>query len=515
MPKLWLTTLFSGCCLSASALLPSCPFVTAAEQSPQDSNPTFQGIIQYEGDHTVDRAELSYAIREVNGRNWDIAKGTFLTDGSGNFSFTPEADWKPGRKVILVVTYPANVSQPMLGAEIDISAYLQGSEPDLGAIEIHQPLPIAYGRVTTQTGDPIAHAKIALMQGNPDTPIDFTFGPPPLIVGYTDENGEFGLNAFQLEPDLMLFVDAEGYLPQQVGLPTVTSNVDLSLLPGWRMRGSIWLGEPLPNLITMEIVGMGSSQSVPFNRASAGNQGGEFSFADDFPPGKYALISEDITGFRHEFELGPEGGLHDLGVFDLAGKVTFVTIHVTDQDGETPLFLHAQDGEGRWQGNEHDGAISLTLYGDPRPIYIGGRNTKWVRVDNPKDGMKVVLEPGLPVKLKLKPIPKLPPGWGVQATLTSMETDQPFTSMSVSWNLHRGIVRPPFPGKYQCELYAYDFAGLGQNGYGGIESVGIPVSAPDSPLEVIIEDTTEPQIIYLELPQEQLDAMEKAIAERE
>jgi len=475
---------------------------------------TFQGRLVYQGDHAVKDAEVRYAIRELAGRNRLFATGTLRTNSTGAFSFTPEANWNPGREVLMILTYPADGQQPMLGAAVDLSPFLMEGEQDLGTVALHGPTPIASGFITTSAGTPIFQATVALAPGNLNAPAESLFGPPPLAMTFTDREGRFSLDSFPSFEDFVLMIDAEGYLVKRIGLGE--NNLDLHLIvdPAWSVRGTIKMGDRFPSRITMRVMGIDPKQKVPRNYESV-DESGAFLLDDRFPPGRYLLVADEITGFRQPFELGPEGGELDLGLFDLANELQVVRIHAADETGESPLFLHAQDAAGDWQGMVKDGVITFLFYGDPPPLYVGGDDTQFTRIDHPVDGMKVLLKPGLPVTFKLKPIPALAPGWGVMATLLSKEPDQPSARRVFTWAVDRGIIKAPFPGRYQCELQAMDFVGVAENAAGGIDGNGVPISPPDSPLQVVIADTNVPQIIQLDIPQEQLDAMERAIAERQ
>ena len=510
MPNLWLSTLLRCIFLSACVLLTSC---LGPNETNSSSAITFHGILVYEGDHEVIDAEVQYSIREPDGRRWPFASGTLQTNDAGAFSVTPEAEWDPSQKAVMVLKYPSNGQRTLLGKSVNLSSFIKDGNHNLGTLELHPPTPIASGKITTPAGEPVIQAGVALSQENLSAQEISLYRLPPITMTFTDREGRFVLNAFQEYEDLLLTIDAEGYLEKRVKLSGGNLGLHVRLDPAWSVKGSIRVRDDGNPRITMRVIGTSPEQQVPRNFDSI-DEGGEFSLNDNFPPGKYLLVADEITGFRHPFELGPEGGDSNLGHFDLVDKVEFVEIHAADQDGKSPWFLFAQDAEGNRQGSESDGTIAFIFYGDPPPLLIGGDDVQFARVDNPVDGMKVTLQPGLPVKFKLKPNPSLPPGWGVVATLVSREKEHPPASRFFSWAVDRGIIKAPFPGHYECELQAMDLVGAAENGAGGIYPNGVPITPPNNPLQVVIEDTTEPQIIYLELPQEQLDAMEKAIAER-
>jgi len=474
--------------------------------------PTFTGRLVNEQGMVANQVEFEYFLDDISGAPVGIESGSFDTNEMGEFRFTPNIALEPGQQVSLTILIQPTRRKPLRGVQLDISAFLQAREQQLGDLIVAEPPVSISGTVVDQDGRAISDAYVSFLQ---EFDLDDFFGSTPMPSGpqstaTTDANGRFQMRMFESREEVQLSVEADGYSISRITVSPPALGLQIELAKAWVLTGSIGFEREDSSDLNISVISTNQDQEQQswFARVRLN---GSFIIEDGIPPGDYQLVIHDLMGAEHLFTLPPGGGTKDLGLIHFENDVRTISLNIKSEGDDLPWDIHALDKNGRRFGDFDDGVLTLKVAGLPGPIRVGGQGTRYTIVDRLQDGMEIVLKKGIPFQIEINTDLDLPSDCAILGFIENADAKKPyFSDFFVSTAPQGYLYYVPYPGLFEIRLEVRNMTG----GFGDDpRGLSIPVTPKGSPIQVNIKETMAPQVIGLALSEEQVRDVKKRLVE--
>ena len=427
---------------------------------------------------------------------------TISTDAGGRFSKALSLEWNRDQLRTLEVSTDSSA----YALRVDLSFETGPGERDLGDLTLVTPPLVISGVVQTEAGLPLAGASIQLHQEWEVQGHDGPLWRPFTHAGIeTDEEGRFEMRSF-LEPveQLQVLVHHQDYsLSTPAVVPFGSASVVLIVSGTGGIECRVLLDEGVP-VSEIRLLAKGEEADERWRAGS--------SFGDDtlrvqtLPEGSYSVMvqlngeNEPLVEFDGVYvRAGENTSDPRLDPLDLRGRLSVVTLHVTDRDGKAlqqlDILYRGSGARKRWgrKGVMAKRTVELVSSASSLDMQISAPNHRTVALDSVSGEREVVLQKGYPLRFVLAGgLPSLPEDHFIQLNLADLGSDGPNTFGNPDPFDSTGAVTllSPRTGTFRLSLQV----GKSRPEAGGTITIG---SQPEDPKQVQILDSESEQVFYI------------------
>jgi hypothetical protein len=351
---------------------------------------------------------------------WSTSKsnGRVAADADGVVLVALPDRWLSGSQRIL--QFRIDGDGPLRRARVDLSRELAPGVHDFGDLRL-EPLPVLVsGRVVDAHGKPAAQARIHAQAARADETPRGAMGRDR-FDSVVDANGEFELRGDAEASRLTLSATTKTARAAEFECAVGARDVVLTLLEGGRIEGALQLDPGVaPNSINVHVlresVEAGSEDGDDYARVS---NDGRFE-ALQLDPGRYRLRvqvanTEVVLVELEGLYVPADGACEDprLASIDLRGRLTAIRIEMTPplphERVVGQVFATPLDNPGApLSVMFHDRSVALCVVGRGADLVIAAAGYKTVPISGASGDVKVKLERGPKVRLRLAAGVELP-----------------------------------------------------------------------------------------------------------
>jgi len=368
---------------------------------------------------------------------------------------------------IILVEHPSQ--GPSLRCELELPTELPRGNLDLGAHQlIAMPLALA-GRVVDEQGEAVANALMQLkskitMAGRGHSYWQFVQGGQ----SRSGADGEFAIYAEVDDLELQLVTEASGYTEQTLAVSLGQDDVEVSLLRGATLAGTIWLDSSVPAKhmrIRVELKADAEENRTYHNEAPLVPKHGvsdayEFHFRDlRTGVATLVLVGPQFQNIKRTPDVVIQPGLDctpaEWKDLDLRGRLKQIELHLFDSAGNA---VHSEADAFLQSGHSvsaQNAKLSMFMLDQMEDITIVASGYRVMELQQVSQSQDVVLQEGLELRLTIPTTLSLAEGVSLQAFL--MPSDD---GIVVDENADKDWQRPSYSKQIEVEFHADGTADL-------------------------------------------------------
>lgn len=477
-----------------------------------EARPSFRGRLVNDGGRTGAGLTFPYLLHDPSRTTYFRQQGVFTTDGEGYFHLEPDQPLAPGMQLELLISAPKRSRDANRAVRVDLTHLPRRGLQDLGELTIVEGSLLADGQVLTPDGTPLAGVEIQLSSASEEVfragHLEWQVQEEVEVV--TDGTERFRIHGFPKGAYTRLEVSSLEYYSDPMEFTAPATDLLIQAKPTWTLAGKVLPPESFrDDILFLEFTRTDGPQGRVLVMAMEEN-GWQLEPRGPLHPGTWRLTSIQVSGLLREFELGPEGGTRDLGILEIEEDMKEVGLRIKRADGEELVGATAYTLDGQEIHTSLDSEKVLMVPERLETVLVGSYGTRLTRVQHPRNGMEVVLEPGIAVSLTLENPPRLYSGWEVVYDIRSVGHARERPPFSASRNAFDGpvtAVELPYAGEFQVRVGLVNHMRQPSSTKG---RAVITIGSEDDALTILVEDRPGPQVIPLTLdPSLLADAMHR------
>jgi hypothetical protein len=346
-----------------------------------------------------------------------FSTGQVTTDSDGVVLVALPERWTSGTKRRL--QFHMDGEGPVRKARLDLSRELAPGTHDFGDLRLEPAPVLASGRVVDSNGDPVAQAHVQVREERAEKDRWRSIGDK--LDTETDAKGEFVVRGDIEASRFNLSASTTTARAAEFECAVGTRDVLLTLLEGGRIEGALLLDPGVPtNKLNVNVLreNVETSSEHGDNYAQV-SPDGRFE-ALQLDPGRYRLRVQaaNTEEFLVEFEglhvpAGGACGDPRLAAIDLRGRLTAIRIEMTPplphERVVGQVFATPLDNPGApLSVMFHDRSVVLCVVGRGADLVVAAAGYKTVEIPAASGDVKVKLERGPKVRLRLAPGVEVP-----------------------------------------------------------------------------------------------------------